>query len=109
MPCAMRCVISRSSSIARRSSRSKSSRPFDRRQALADGATTMTTPQPSDTQYDYVIIGAGSAGCVLASRLTERTTNRVLLIEAGKDYAPGHEPPEILDIFAATAYANPRF
>jgi 5-(hydroxymethyl)furfural/furfural oxidase len=46
---------------------------------------------------------------VLASRLTERASNRVLLIEAGKDYAPGHEPPEILDIFAATAYANPRF
>jgi 5-(hydroxymethyl)furfural/furfural oxidase len=59
--------------------------------------------------YDYVIIGGGSAGCPLAARLSERSSNRVLLIEAGTDYPPGQEPPEILDIFAATAYADPRF
>jgi 4-pyridoxate dehydrogenase len=38
---------------------------------------------PNQNSYDYVIVGAGSAGCALANRLTEDKGKRVLLLEAG--------------------------
>jgi len=54
------------------------------RRQRADGVVHRAPDRRSLVTYDVVIVGGGSAGCVLAARLTEDASTRVLVLEAGR-------------------------
>jgi 5-(hydroxymethyl)furfural/furfural oxidase len=71
--------------------------------------TSVSSIPPMTDTFDTIIIGGGAAGCVLANRLSARSSAKILLLEAGADTPPGKEPADVLDTYATSYYNDAYF
>ncbi|KAI0260750.1 GMC oxidoreductase [Gloeopeniophorella convolvens] len=69
--------------------------------------TTATVDQVADKTFDYIIVGGGTAGLVLANRLSEDPGTSVLVLEAGAEHL--NDPTILLPASYARNFGNPEY
>ena len=61
-----------------------------RRRSALQVHALIKTDHPAPEKYDYILVGGGTSGCVLANRLSADGTKKVLLLEVGLPIAVDH-------------------
>ncbi len=69
----------------------------------------MTSTDTLPAEVDTIVVGGGTAGCVIAGRLAEGTSESILLLEAGPDYGPadsGRWPEDLMDATSLAMWSH---